>query len=86
MTKRILVIEDTEDNRQIIRDLLTSAGYELVEAVDAIVQAQAAADAVYFAATCGRRLDGSEQDAVQPEFDPCSAVAWRPIVHPRDMF
>jgi two-component system, cell cycle response regulator DivK len=34
MTKRILVIEDTEDNRQIVRDLLTSAGYELVEAVD----------------------------------------------------
>ena len=36
MTKRILVIEDTEDNRQIIRDLLTSAGYELVEAVDGL--------------------------------------------------
>ena len=36
MTKRILVIEDTEDNRQIIRDLMTSAGYELIEAVDGI--------------------------------------------------
>ena len=34
MKKRILVIEDTEDNRQIIRDLLTSVGYELIEAVD----------------------------------------------------
>ena len=34
MTKRILVVEDTEDNRQIIRDLLTSAGYEMIEAVD----------------------------------------------------
>ena len=34
MTKRILVIEDTEDNRQIIRDLLTSFDYELIEAVD----------------------------------------------------
>jgi two-component system, cell cycle response regulator DivK len=34
MTKRILVVEDQEDNRQIIRDLLTSAGYQLVEAVD----------------------------------------------------
>ena len=31
--KRVLVIEDTEDNRQIIRDLLTSAGYETIEAV-----------------------------------------------------
>ena len=34
MTKRILIVEDTEDNRQIIRDLMTSAGYELIEAVD----------------------------------------------------
>ncbi len=34
MTKRILVIEDTEDNRQIMRDLLTNAGYEYIEAVD----------------------------------------------------
>jgi two-component system cell cycle response regulator DivK len=34
MSKRILVVEDQEDNRRIIRDLLTSAGYELIEAVD----------------------------------------------------
>ena len=34
MTKRILVVEDAEDNRQIIRDLLTSAGYEMIEALD----------------------------------------------------
>ena len=34
MTKRILVVEDTEDNRQIMRDLLSSAGYDLVEAQD----------------------------------------------------
>ena len=33
MSKRILVIEDQEDNRQIVRDLLTSAGYDLIEAV-----------------------------------------------------
>jgi two-component system cell cycle response regulator DivK len=32
MTKRILVVEDHEDNRRILRDLLTSAGYELIEA------------------------------------------------------
>jgi two-component system cell cycle response regulator DivK len=36
MTKRILVIEDTEDNRQILGDLLSSAGYELIEAVDGL--------------------------------------------------
>ena len=33
MTKRILVVEDQEDNRRILRDLLTSVGYELIEAV-----------------------------------------------------
>ncbi|HYL81955.1 MAG TPA: response regulator [Candidatus Acidoferrum sp.] len=32
MSKRILVIEDQEDNRRILRDLLTSAGFDLVEA------------------------------------------------------
>ena len=32
--KRILVVEDTEDNRQIIRDLLTSPGYEMIEAIE----------------------------------------------------
>jgi two-component system cell cycle response regulator DivK len=32
MSKRILVVEDQEDNRQILRDLLTSTGYEMVEA------------------------------------------------------
>ncbi len=33
MSKRVLVIEDQEDNRRILRDLLTSAGYEMIEAV-----------------------------------------------------
>jgi two-component system cell cycle response regulator DivK len=32
--KRILVIEDTEDNRRIFRDLLGPTGYELIEAAD----------------------------------------------------
>jgi two-component system cell cycle response regulator DivK len=33
MSKRILIVEDHEDNRRIVRDLLTSVGYELIEAV-----------------------------------------------------
>ncbi|MEK7879200.1 MAG: response regulator [candidate division NC10 bacterium] len=33
MSKRILVIEDQEDNRRILRDLLASASYEMIEAV-----------------------------------------------------
>jgi two-component system, cell cycle response regulator DivK len=32
MAKSILVVEDQEDNRQILRDLLSSADYEMVEA------------------------------------------------------
>lgn len=34
MTKSILVIEDTADNRQILNDLLTAAGYAMLEAED----------------------------------------------------
>ena len=34
MSKRILMVEDTEDNRQILRDLLGMAGYEMIEARD----------------------------------------------------
>jgi len=33
MSRLILVVEDQEDNRRIMRDLLTSAGYEVMEAV-----------------------------------------------------
>ncbi len=33
MTKRILVIEDQEDNRRILRYLLRSVDYEVIEAV-----------------------------------------------------
>ena len=32
MTKCILVVEDQEDNRQILRDLLTTTDYQVVEA------------------------------------------------------
>ena len=33
MSTLILVVEDQEDNRRIMRDLLTSVGYEVIEAV-----------------------------------------------------
>ena len=32
MSKCILVVEDQEDNRRIVRDLLSSVGFELIEA------------------------------------------------------
>jgi two-component system, cell cycle response regulator DivK len=42
MTKRILVVEDQADNMQMLRDLLTSAGYELIEAKDGLEGVRAA--------------------------------------------
>ena len=44
MTKRILVIEDQEDNRAILRDLLSAAGYSTSEApngADGVAKAEA---------------------------------------------
>ena len=34
MSKTILVVEDTEDNRRILRDLLGAAGYTMIGAYD----------------------------------------------------
>ena len=44
MRKRILVIEDQEDNRAILRDLLTAVGFSVSEAVngaEGIIKAEA---------------------------------------------
>jgi hypothetical protein len=60
------------------RDRAVDELCELVEAVDAIVQAQAAMDVTYFATTCGRRLDESEQDTVQQTL--LDAYRWQYIV------
>ena len=46
MSKRILIVEDQEDNRRIIRDVLVHAGFETEEAAtgeDAIARAKAQA-------------------------------------------
>ncbi len=42
MTHRILVIEDQEDNRTILRDLLGSAGFTYLEAIDGAAGIEAA--------------------------------------------
>ncbi len=33
MSKRVLVVEDQEDNMQIMDDMLSSAGYQVIKAV-----------------------------------------------------
>jgi two-component system, cell cycle response regulator DivK len=43
MTKRILVVEDQEDNRQIIRDVLAATDYVITEAVNGEVALPAVA-------------------------------------------
>ena len=34
MSQRVLIVEDQEDNRAILRDLLSSAGYDFIEATN----------------------------------------------------
>ena len=60
MSKRILVVEDQEDNRQILRDLLGSAGFEILEAEDG----EAA-----LAAAAAHRPDLILMDIQQPTLD-----------------
>jgi two-component system cell cycle response regulator DivK len=36
MSKKVLVVEDQEDNRKIIRDLLTTRGFEVIEAINGV--------------------------------------------------
>jgi two-component system, cell cycle response regulator DivK len=43
MGKKILVVEDQEDNRRIVRDLLAHAGYEVIEVEDGQQALRAAA-------------------------------------------
>jgi two-component system cell cycle response regulator DivK len=60
MNRCILVVEDQEDNRRILRDLLTSNGYEMLEAEDgekALVMAE------------GKRPDLILMDVQLPIFD-----------------
>src|SRR5580765_4643241 len=59
------------------RDRAVDEFIELVAAVDGIVQAQAKADAGYFAANCGRALDEAEARAIEAAF--LKAYRWQYI-------
>jgi hypothetical protein len=59
------------------RDRAVDEFIELVAAVDAILQAQAKADAGYFAATCGRAVHDAEARAIEVAF--LKAYRWQYI-------
>jgi hypothetical protein len=59
------------------RDRAVDEFIELVVAVDGILQAQAKADAGYFAATCGRAVDAAEARAIEAGF--LKAYRWQYI-------
>jgi hypothetical protein len=62
----------TDDREQAVDDFI-----ELVGAVDGILQAQAAADAGYFSANCGRVLDMGEAEVIELGF--LDAYRWQYI-------
>jgi len=59
------------------RDRAVDEFIELVAAVDGILTAQAASDARYFAATCGRAVDEAEAQAIEAGF--LKAYRWQYI-------
>jgi hypothetical protein len=59
------------------RDRAVDEFIELVAAVDGILQAQAKADAAYFAATCGRTVDEAEGTSIEAAF--LKAYRWQYI-------
>ena len=60
------------------RDRAVDEFIELVAAVDGILQAQAKADAAYFAAACGRVVDEAEVRAIEAAF--LKAYRWQYIL------
>jgi hypothetical protein len=59
------------------RDRAVDEFIDLVAAVDGVVQSQAKADAIYFAATCGRGVDEAEARAIEAAF--LKAYRWQYI-------
>ena len=62
----------SDEREQAVDDFI-----ELVGAVDGILQAQATADADYFAANCGRGVDKEEAEVIELEF--LNAYRWQYI-------
>jgi hypothetical protein len=67
------------------RDRAVDDLIELISAIDGILRAGASADARYFAATCGRKVDADEERSIEASFH--AAYRWQYIhsgaEHPR---
>jgi hypothetical protein len=59
------------------RDQAVDDLIELISAIDGILRARAAADARYFAATCGRKVDADEERSIEASFH--AAYRWQYI-------
>ena len=64
MSKRILVVEDQEDNRQIIRDLLSATDYEIMEAESGEAALAAVAKQRPVGRVCERRLPRKRRSSI----------------------
>jgi two-component system cell cycle response regulator DivK len=78
--KRILVVEDTLDNRQILRDLLTNAGYELVEAADGAAGVAAAMEHLPDLILMDIQLPVLDGYEATRRIKACSATAAIPVI------
>ena len=58
MSKRILVVEDQEDLRAILRDFLSASGYTVIEAVDGAESVSKAGSELHAAAEADLRRRG----------------------------
>ncbi len=74
MSKRILVVEDHEDNRKIMRDLLSSAGYEATREI----KAKPALRDVPIIATTSYALNGDENKTLEAGCDAYFAKPFSP--------
>ena len=80
MSKTILIVEDQEDNRRILRDLLQSAGFEILEATSGLDGVALAIDRQPHLILMDMQLPGIDGYEATRRLRASSAFAHTPIV------
>ena len=80
MSKTILIVEDQEDNRRILRDLLQSAGFEILEATSGLDGVALAIDRQPDLILMDMQLPGIDGYEATRRLRATSAFAHTPIV------